>query len=598
MNDGVSTSLSVAQKPTIIRPPAPRFRGSSVYPLVLLVCMSVLVLLPVGMLIYTSFRSDAPGTPGATFSLEAWRWLLSADSLAAIGNTVVIGVLTTILSVPIGLLFAWLQVQTNTPLMKQISSLFIVPLVFSPLITTIAWMVLASPRAGMVNVLLRNTLGLNITFNIYSLPGMVFVSVLYYIPIAYLAIRAPLQRIDAGVVEAARTGGAGLWVILRRILIPLLTPVLGIACLLVFSLSIGLFSVVTLLGPTARVMTLQADAYNAIINTPANPPQAAVVATFLLIVTLVGFTAYRRLVRKPARYVTITGRGFRPLVFDLGPMRWVMMALALIYVLAGVVLPYLAIAYAAFRPFLLPRLYFTGFTLSNFRQYADDGNMMLGIKNSLILVLVGSAVIALAASAIGYIAARGHSRVARALEAVSLLPLAIPGLSFALGMLWAVLQIPVVSDYLYGTLLLIFLTQFTAFLPLAMEIASSAVTQLGVDIEDAARICGAPPAARLRRVVVPLLWPTIASVWLILALHVSTEAGLSIFLFTSTSFTMAINVFLSAQIGNASTTYAGALVLASFGIVAIVIGQFAFGAASTLGGKRGIAPRRRVRATP
>jgi iron(III) transport system permease protein len=337
-----------------------------------------------------------------------------------------------------------------------------------------------------------------------------------------------------------------------------------------------------LLGPTARVPTLQASAYDAIINAPGDPPRAAVTATFLLIVTLCGFYAYHRLLKRPGRYVTISGRGFRQLRFDIRKWRYPMTAIVIIYVMIAVILPYLAIAYAAFQPFLLPKISFSTFTLINFRKLFSDSNVIVALENSLILVIIGSAVIAAGASLIGYLTSRHRGRATRALEAVSLLPLAIPGLSFALGMLWTVLQLQVAGDYLYGTLLLIFLTQFASFLPLAMQIISSSVTQIGPEMEEAARVSGAPSYARIHKIMLPLMWPTIASVWLILALHVSTEAGLSIFLFTSSSITLAVSVFFNAEIGSASLTYAGALILASFGLLTIIVGQWAFGTGDAL----------------
>jgi len=147
--------------------------------IVLLAFISLVVLPPTVFLVYTGFRTAAPGTAGASFTLHAWRGLFEHDSLVALKNTVVIGAVTTVLAVPIGFFFAWLQVLTNTPLIKYLSSLFLVPLVFSPLVLTISWTTLGSPRAGLANIFLAKYLGIHGLFNVYSTGGMIWISTLW-----------------------------------------------------------------------------------------------------------------------------------------------------------------------------------------------------------------------------------------------------------------------------------------------------------------------------------------------------------------------------------------------------------------------------------
>lgn len=560
-----------------------RISSGSAYAWALVLILGVVIVPPALFLLYTSFRTDSPGSP-ATFTLANWIELLDPVQFEAFWNTLLIAGFTSLIAVPVAFFFAWVELQTDTPLVRRLGSLLIVPLVFSPLLTTIAWTILAAPRSGLVNIFARRYLGIETFFDVYTMRGMVFVSVLYFTPIAYLTIRSSLKNIDASTFEAARSSGATVLAATRRVLIPLMTPALAAAFLLTFTLNIGLFSVVTLLGPTSRIDTLQLDVYFSMVEAPTDPTHAAAVAMLLLLLTLANLAIYRRFLAKPKRYVTLTGRGFRVNQVRLGAWRFVTLGVVLLYLLLAIVLPYLSLVYGALVPFLSPTFNFGNLGLQNFDAFFGRSEMVEGLKNTALLVVVGAAVTAVLAMSVGYLIRRVHGPAARTLETVSLLPLAIPSLSYALGLLWFILSFEAGREYLYGTLIVLYLAQLASFLPLGVQIVASGVVQLGDEVEDAAKVCGAGIGPRLGRVILPLLRPTIASAWIVLALYASVEAGLSIFLFTGESVTTAVNVFNNALFGLPNVVYAGSLILATFGLVAIALGNWAFGAGKYLQG--------------
>jgi iron(III) transport system permease protein len=283
----------------------------------------------------------------------------------------------------------------------------------------------------------------------------------------------------------------------------------------------------------------------------------------------------------------MTGKGVRPARFQLGGWKYLTMALMLIFVLLSTVLPYLALMYGALVPFITPEVDLSTLGLQNFRDFMETSAMVTGLKNTVTLIVVGALLTTILATVIGYLTRRRGGLVARLLETVALMPLAVPTLSFALGLLWYVLSIPIARDHLYGTVALLYLAQMATFLPLGIQIISSGVLQLGAELEDAARLSGAPSRDRMGKVVLPLLRPTIASAWLVLALYASIEAGTSIFLYTAGSVTTAVNVFTQALHGFQNLMYAGAFVLATFGLVAVAIGNRLFGAGQHLKGSTG-----------
>jgi iron(III) transport system permease protein len=558
---------------------------SQLYAFALLALLAVVIIPPALVLLYASFRTTAPGSPGS-FTADNWRAMLEAAHLRALRNTLLIAGFTSLISVPVASFFAWIELQTDVPLVRRLAFFLIVPLVFSPLLTTIAWTILASPRAGLVNVFARSLFGIETLFNIYSMPGMVFVSSLYLTPIAYLAIRSSLKNIDACTFEAARSSGASAWQATRRVLIPLLSPALGAAFLLTFTINVGLFSVVTLLGPTSKISTLQLDVYYSMVEAPTDPTHAATVAMLLLFLTLANLAVYRRILSNPKRYTTLTGRGFRASRVSLGRWRFAAFAVLVLYLLLAVALPYLALVYGAFAPYLSPKINLSNLGTQNFEKFFSRPDMVRGLQNTAILVTIGAALTAAVATSVGYLIRRLRGPLARGLETVSLLPLAIPSLSFALGLLWFVLSMDAGREHLYGTIFIIYLAQMASFLPLGVQIVASGVVQLGDEMEDAGRVSGAGGLARWRRIIFPLLRPAIASAWIVLALEASVEAGLSVFLFTGQSVTTAVNVFNNALFGLPNVMYAGSLILATFGLVAIALGNWAFGTGKYLQSSR------------
>jgi iron(III) transport system permease protein len=561
-----------------------KFAPKTLYAGVLAALLAVLIIPPIGFLIWTSFRTGSPGSPEATFTLGNWASLLSSENVEPIVNTLLISSVTTIISVPCGFFFAWVELQTDTPFMDRLSSFLVIPLIFSPLLTTLAWTVLLAPRGGLLNVWAASVLPIDRIMDIYSIEGMILVSALYFIPIAYMTIRSSLKAVDSSVFEAARAGGASATTAVRRILIPLMRPGISAAALIIFTMNIGLFAVVTLLGPTSRVNTLQLDVYFSMLEAPTNPPHAAAVGVLLLVVSLLCFALYRRILRRPKRFVTVTGRGLRPIRMSLGRWRWLPFAVVLLYIAVAVVLPYLALAYGAFSPYLTSEVNLSNLSTQNFRAFFSRGDMVTGLRNSAILVVVGAAVTTAIAVFVGYLVRRTGDKMSKTLESVAMFPLAVPALSFALGILWLALSFGWGRDYLYGTLLLIYLAQLATFLPLGVQIVASGVVQLGDDMEDAGRVSGANGFARTRRILLPLLRPSIASAWIILALYASVEAAVSIFLFTGGSVTTAVNVFNNALHGLPNIMYAGAMLLATFGLITIVIGNRIFRTSKYLGG--------------
>jgi iron(III) transport system permease protein len=558
-----------------------RLRSGTLVRFCALVVTSSLMLLPLGFLFYTSFRTDAPGAPHAIFTLHNWQVLFDAQHRVAILNTMQIALYATVFTILIGGVLAWLIARTNVPMRRPLSLLLVLPILLSPLLTTLAWTVMASPRAGLINVAYHHFVpGFKPLFDIYSLAGIVLVMVLHFVPFAYLVMLTALQAIDASFEDASRVAGARMLTTLRRITLPVVTPAILSASLLVFALASEQLAVPTLLGPQAKLPTLQYQIYVAMVDSPTDPSFAAAAGCFLLLITIVGIFLYGRALGVARRFVTVSGKVSAPRRLRLGAWRWPALAICLLYLLLAVGAPYGALVLGSLMKYVTPMITPDLFTLRNYELLINSPPTIRAMENTLIYGL-GAATLAVAFSALlSYLTTRSSSLLTRLIEQVANLPLAVPAISLGLGLLWAYLFLPIA---IYGTAWVLILAYLTRFSPQGLRSLSSSLVQVDPELELAARVSGASVMRAVRDILAPLLRPALMAAWILLFVQMTLEISMTILLYTPKTATAAITIWFAYFGGNSVLAYTLAVVLASFSFVVVLIGQRFFGLLSHVG---------------
>src|ERR1044072_1804979 len=188
--------------------------------IVLLAALAAGVLVPLGTIVVVSFRPESASGVGA-WGGDKWSALFTGPMLRAAGNTLLLAVLSTTLATLVGLYFAGVLTRRPLPGLGILRSALMVPLFFSPLLTSIAWVTLAGPRAGLLTKLLGGHL------NIYSLAGMVGVTAGYLVPFAYQVLRPAVAGLNVEQEEAARASGARPFTAVVRVLLPAIAPSLA-----------------------------------------------------------------------------------------------------------------------------------------------------------------------------------------------------------------------------------------------------------------------------------------------------------------------------------------------------------------------------------
>ena len=497
------------------------------------VVIAYLSLSPTLMLFYGSFLSKPLGVPG-NFTLSHYMRAYS-DPLTyqLLVNSFIFASGSSVLATILAATVAWITVRTNAPFRKLFELTAIIPNIFPPVMLGVAWTVLLSPRTGLINRALMEILGLeSAPFNIYSMGGMIFVEALITTPLAFLIISASLYSMDPSLEESARVAGSSNLQIAWRITFPIVRPALLASAMLNFVRAIESFETPAIIALPARIEVFTTKIYREAVGAfPPNQNIAATYAVSLLVITMVFVYFYRRLTARSERYVTVTGRGYRPMVIDLGSWRYFASAVAALILLLIVVLPFMVLLYVSFVTYVHvpgPKTWDL-LTLDNYRSNLTDARTYRAVQNSLLLAVGGATLCMLLASVTAYITTKSKSAGRSLIEALTFIPWAFPGTALAIGLLWTYVYIPLP---IYGTLWILLIGYITRFLPYGLRAMTSTVVQIHDELQDASMTCGAGFWATFRRILLPLIRPGFIAGWIILATIYVREFSTSVFLYS------------------------------------------------------------------
>jgi iron(III) transport system permease protein len=529
-----------------------------------LAILGFLVIYPVLTLLLGALTDTNPVVEGLSLShlsIANFLTVLQNPNVAeALFNTLVACAGGTLIAVAIGLLFSWIVVRTNTPFRGFIAAASILPLFAPPLVAGVAWSILGSPKTGLINTLFKSA-GFDWHVDFYSLSGLVFVFGIYYAPYVYMFTSSALRNMDPSLEEAAEISGASAFSTLFTVTFPLIMPAIVSGMLLSFIVMLGIYGVPAVLGAPSNINLLTTYIFKLTNWSPPLYNTAAAVAIILMVVTGC-LVVLQQKVLSGRSYTTVAGKAFRPRNLDLGGWRWLTFSLGLIYLLVVVVLPTLALIVAAFRKFMFIRdatslLDMRQYSLMHFYSIFDNPLTMKSIYNAVEVGIITAIVGGALAFAIGYTIHRTRLGGRRAIDLISTVPVAIPGLVIGVAYLWAWIGIP---GGLYGTIWILALAFIARFMPDTVKALSTSFLQIHRELEEAAWVCGKGVLGTIGTIVLPLARPgVIASMTLLFVLSIR-ELGSSLFLYTSNTMVMSVLLLDYYEGGNIGKTAAFSLV--------------------------------------
>ena len=474
--------------------------------------IALLVLYPLVRMLLTVFF------PGGELDLSAFSEVAQLSWLGStLRDTAFVVAVAGGLALLAASLLAWLNERTDARMGWLSEALPIIPLLIPPIALGIGWLLLLSPGAGSINVLLRNVLNLEGTsgpINIYSLPGLIFLYSLELFPFAYLIMSSALRNLDSSVEEASRMSGAGPLSTLRRVTLPAVRPALGASALLVLVMGLALFSAASLVGRGARVDILSVRIVELLKSSfPPETGQAVVLSTFILLVIGAGGLMQRRLLRR-GHYAKIGGRGARATRVRLGAWRWPARLIMFGYIALGLLLPVAALCYVSLQKFWSTSFNFGSLGLDSYRELLiENENTRLALINS-VLLGVGGGFIGITLAVIVALAVRRRpGRATRFLDGVAQLPAALSHIVVAVAVLVTFGATPF---SLGGTLIILLIGYVIIYLPQGSISAGSSVNVVGDDLLEASHMAGAGAGRTLLRIGLPLMMPGLAAGWALL----------------------------------------------------------------------------------
>lgn len=568
-----SQRQSVSSKPNGASPRPARLLAG-LWSAALLVILTFLVLYPTAMLLVGALTNVNPVVDG--YHLEAISIASFIDVLAnenvhyALGNTLIACAGGTAVAVVIGLFFAWIVVRTNTPWKGLIATAGMLPLFVPPLVAGVGWALLGSPKTGLINTFLARA-GIDWRINLYSMSGIIFVFGMYYAPYVYMFTASALRNMDPSLEEAAEISGATPFRTIFTITFPLIAPAIISGMLLSFVVMLGIYGIPAVLGAPANIPVLTTYIFQLTAWTPPEYSKAAAVALILMVATG-ALVALQQKVLSGRSYTTVAGKAFRPRSLNLGPWRFLTLALAILYLIVVVVLPTLALIVAAFRRFLFIRDVASLFDMKqygllHFQRLFDNPATMTSIYNTMKVGIITAVIGGVLAFAIGYTVTRTQAPGRRWIDIIATIPVAIPGLVIGVAYLWAWIGMPF---GFYGSVWILALAFVARFMPDTVKALSASLMQIHKELEEAAWICGRGTLSTIRTIVLPLARPGVVAAMTLLFILAIRELGSSLFLYSSSTVVMAVKLLDYYEGGNVGLTAAFSLV--QMVILAVLIG--------------------------
>lgn len=510
------------------------------------------------------------------------RFWGSRAEMGALWASVWISVASVVLSALVGVPLAFLFARYDFPGRRVLGALAAMPVLLPPLVGTISFLFLYG-ESGFFTRGVQLLLGMESPPWRLAGPGAILLVHAYTMYVYfYLFAAAGLARLDGAYAEAATALGAGHWLTLRRVTLPMLAPALGGAALLVFMTSMASFSAPYVFGGGFRVLSTQI--YSSKLN--GEEGLVAVEAVVLAAASMLFLVLLQRY--EGTRSYTGASKGLGPAPREAvrgGRVLGVLAAAAIGFLL----LPHATVLLVSFVPEgswtteFFPPVY----SLESYRSLVSVPDRLVPVLNSLRMATIATLANVVFAIAAGYLLARRRFQGRWMVNALVVLPWALPGtvLAIALASTFGVHQPWAGRFVLIGSFAILPLAYFIRNIPLVTRAALASFQQLDPAVEEAAASLGASRLTTLRRVVFPLVLPGLAAGALLAFVTALGEFVASILLYTHR--TRPISIEMLAQLrafdfGGAAAY--GVLLIILVGLVFIFGYRTATGESQTRGG--------------
>lgn len=504
----------------------------------------LLVAMPVSfVLLQAIFPQLNSGSFAAPFSAFA-RLFADARFPGLLKGTLQLGTGVALGSALLGIPLGALRGLFALPFAALWDGLFLIPFLFPPYLAALSWM-LALQSRGYIEQL--STIDLNNL--LFSLPGMVAVMTLNVFPVVYFAVSRSMAASGSRLADVARVHGAGPWRAFWRISLPLALPAIASSLLLAFTLAIEEYGVPAALGTRSGIAVLTTGIEQQLADWPIDMPGAAGLSVVLVAIACIAYALQGRLT-VGSNVETTSGKPVPVVPRPLGAARYPVVLLFTLVALMAVALPLASMLATALTRTLSGGLQWHNLTFHHFNALFDrQGDALAALGTSLGLALATALIVGVVGLLAAWLVVAQRVRFARAIDALSLFPAALPGIVVGVGLIlaWDRRFWPVTPYNTWGILLLAYCC---LLLPYPVRYVSAAIKQIGGNLEAAARVHGASAAQGLRLILLPLVWPSLLAAMMMVFAVASRELVTSLLLAPAGIETVSVFVWRQFEQGS------------------------------------------------
>jgi len=514
----------------------------------------ILIALPVVFIVlqavFPEFSRGSFDQPFATLRVltENDRLFQQAQNTLRLALSVMLGCL--LFGLPIGVV----RGLFNVPGARLWDVIFLIPFLIPPFIAAIAWMMTLQPRGY-----LQQLLGFHLGDFLFSFTGVAFVMTLNLFPLVYFAVSRALEMVGSSFTAAARVHGASPWQAFWHITLPLSIPALAASLLIVFAMSIEEFGTPAVLAARTGFDVLVTGIYTRLSDWPIDLSGAAVGSLILIAMVLAAFTLQNWLATRRS-YISQTGKPTNLDKLSLGRWHWPALLLFFVVAAIGVFIPLAAIVVTSLMGTISGGLTWSNLDTRHYEPIFSYGSRAYrAITTSGVLALSTAILSTILGGLVAYIVVRGTGKGRVIMDALSVLPNAIPAIVLAVGVI-LVWNSPYLPITLYGTALILLVAYVGILLPYPIRYAIARLRQISGSLEDAARVSGASAAQSIQHVTLPLMMPSLIAAMMLVFAIASRELVASIMLAPAGLRTIGTFVFAQFEQGSVQTGMAMSVV--------------------------------------
>jgi iron(III) transport system permease protein len=499
---------------------------------------------------------------------DSFLSLLNANSIEAVWNTLLLSIVSVIGSAVIGIYVSYILHFRRLKNKSIISAIILIPIATPPIIGTVAFLYLIGDN-GILIRLLQMLTGATAITPVQGWTAIILIHLYSFYPFFYLFTSASLKKLDHSLIEASYSLGAKKFKTFFSVIFPYLIPSIVSASIVVFMASMASFSAPFIFGGNSRFLTT--EIYYSKVN--GDIQLSAMLSVFLTLVSLIALIAFIKL-RKQSEY-KLSSKGTIRIQAEQSKEKSGVLNISLISLMITVILlPLISLLYLSLIPegALLRNIFKESLTLVNYINLFKDPAIYTPFLNSfkMAIVTVGLCLV------IGMIASlqitKGKSFFSKITEIFISLPYGIPGTVIALTLILS-FNTPnwVTIAPLVGTFIILPIAYTIRNIPLFTQSTISGLNNLDKSLEEASFTLGANKLYTFRKIIFPLILPSIINGSLLVFINSMGEFVSTILLYNYSTRTVSIEIYSQLRMYNTGAGAVYGILLFAFVIITVYI---------------------------